>query len=144
MALLDTVLARLGALTGRTRAYTTRAGIDQHNARTDQDIRTERTRADRRAPKVLTDPLSYQPGLLDARAAVLDLAVYLEHLGAAAGWQEQPPALVAALYGAADDAAALADELTAAAYTTLPAAGPVPAWLQAQLDARNPATPDAA
>ncbi|MFF2123467.1 hypothetical protein ACFVXH_39685 [Kitasatospora sp. NPDC058184] len=145
MALLGTFRTLLA---GRTRAHTTRAGLDQHNTRTDQAIRSARERADRTAPKTLTDPLSYQPVLLDARATALDLAVHLEHLGAAANWQEQPPALVAALYDASDDAAALAERLTAAANATLPApapaASPVPDRLKSQPDARNPAAHDAA
>lgn len=141
MPLLDTVLTRLrAALAGRTRPYTTRAGLDQHNARTDQDIRTGRARADRNTPTLLTDPLSYQPGLLDARADALDLAVYLEHLGTVASWQEQPPALVAALYGAADDAAALLERLTAAAHITLPTPTPTVGAIPARL----PCPPDAA
>jgi hypothetical protein len=124
--LLDTALDRLLRLVDRARVHTTRPGLDHANADSDRTVHQLRVRADRRTARILTDALSYQPGLVDVRATALDICLYLSNLADVSNGQGQDRALTDALYQAAGAAGALADALTDAAYTTLPDPTPDP------------------
>ena len=124
--LLDTALDRLLGLVDRARVHTTRQGLDLAHCESDRSVHRLRVRADRRTARILTDALSYQPGLLDVRATALDICLYLSNLADVSAGQRQDRALTDVLHQAAGAAGALADALTDAAYTTLPVPNPDP------------------